>query len=77
MRRPHGLHDAPLLARIDDLKPTLPRACEVEALAWSTTTGWPGAPPADLPGLLRRIARAVLRRGDPKPAVLRAVIIES
>ena len=49
-----------------DLKPTDLRASEIEALAWSSTTGWADAPRLDLPALLRRIARAVLpaRRSD-------------
>jgi hypothetical protein len=42
-----------------DLKPTLPRAREIEALAWSTTTGWSDAPLPGLPALLRWIAGAV------------------
>ena len=49
----------PLSARMLDVKPTLPRACEIEALAWSTTTGWSDAPLPGLPTLLRRIARAL------------------
>ena len=42
------------------MKPTLPRACETEALVWSTDTGWPDAEPPSLPGLPRRIAQVML-----------------
>jgi hypothetical protein len=45
--------------RMLDLKPTRPRAREIEALAWSTTTGWSDAPLPGLPALLRWIAGAV------------------
>jgi hypothetical protein len=49
-----------------DLQPPDLRASEIEALAWSTTTGWADAPLLDLPVLLHRIARAVrpARRPD-------------
>ena len=45
--------------RMHDLKPPLHRACEIEALAWSTATGWSDAPLPGLPALLRWIAGAV------------------
>jgi hypothetical protein len=42
-----------------DMKPSLPRACETEALAWSTANGWADAPPPHLADLLRRIIEIV------------------
>ena len=48
------------------LKPTLPRACETEALVWSTETGWPEAVPPTQRGLPRRIGQALLPAWRPE-----------
>jgi len=50
------------------LRPTLPRACEIEALVWSTDTGWPDAAPPNPSGLRQRIMQAVLPTRRPELA---------